>query len=147
MKVFYCCSVLSVSLFLTTIPAARAQGVLSPVEVLRNVNLDKAIAKSVRTKDPSYTYANEQDGRYKHLKAKSVEIWFSPYSKSVEVYKYTLKVGLAGAKKALSRIGADFSQGNFAYMSNGDPNSKCYAIQLEALSATSTRVSYSYECD
>jgi hypothetical protein len=147
MKVLYFCAVLSGSLFLLNSPSAHAQGVLSPVEVVRNANLDKAIAKSVRTKDPSYTYANEQDGRYKVLRAKSVEIWFSPYSKSVEVYKYTLQVGLAGAKKALTRIGADFSQGNFAYMSNGDPTSKCYAIQLEALSATSTRVSYSYECD
>lgn len=146
MKVVYTCAALAIS-SLICIPTAQAQGVLSPVEVLRNPNLDKAIAKSIRTKDKAYTYVNEQDGRYKIAKAKSVELWFNNHSKSVEVYKYTLKVGLAGAKRAFATIGADFSQGNYAYVSNGDPNSRCYSIQLEPLSATSTRVSYSYECD
>lgn len=146
MKFIYVCSVLAVS-FLAKVSTAHAQAVVSPVKVVRNAAVDKAIANSVRTKDAKYTYANEQDGRYKIVKSKSVEMWFSNYSKSVEVYKYTLSMGLAGAKRELTKIGADFSQGNYAYMSNSDPNSKCYAIQLEPLSATRTRVSYSYECD
>ncbi|GAA3984938.1 hypothetical protein GCM10022407_32380 [Hymenobacter antarcticus] len=115
--------------------------------MLRNANLDKAIAKSIRTKDPEYTYVKAQDGRYTIAKAKSVELWFNNYTKSVEVYKYTVRVGLAEAKRSFARLRADFSQGNMAYISNGDPNSTCYAIQLEPLSATSTRVSFSYECD
>lgn len=98
-------------------------------------------------KDPKYTYATEQDGRYKIVKSKNVEMWFDNYSKSVEVYKYTLPMGLAGVKRELAKIGADFSGGNYAYVGNGDPGSTCYAIQLEPLSATSTRISYSYECD
>lgn len=146
MKFIYVYSILAIS-FSAKVSTAHAQAVVSPIKVVRNAAVDKAIANSVRTKDAKYTYANEQDGRYKIVKSKSVEMWFSNYSKSVEVYKYTLSMGLAGAKRELTKIGADFSQGNYAYMSNGDPNSKCYAIQLEPLSATSTRVSYSYECD
>jgi hypothetical protein len=146
MKFIYVCSVLAVN-FLAKISTANAQAVVSPVKVLRNAAVDKAIANSVRMKDAKYTYANEQDGRYKIVKSKSVEMWFSNYSKSVEVYKYTLSMGISSAKQELTKLGADFSQGNYAYMSNGDPSSRCYAIQLEPLSATSTRVSYSYECD
>ena len=146
MKFFYLYSALFVSV-LTNISTVHAQAVVSPVRVIRNAAVDKAVANSVRTKDAKYTYANEQDGRYKIVKSKSVEMWFSNYSKSVEVYKYTLSMSIASVKRELTKIGADFSQGNYAYMSNGDPNSNCYAIQLEPLSATSTRVSYSYECD
>jgi hypothetical protein len=146
MKFNYVCSVLAVS-FLAKISPAHAQAVVSPVKVVRNAAVDKAVANAVRTKDAKYTYANEQDGRYKIVKSKGVEMWFSNYSKSVQVYKYTLSMGIAGAKRELTKIGADFSQGNYAYLSNGDPNSSCYAIQLEPLSATRTRVSYSYECD
>jgi hypothetical protein len=143
MKIIYACVVLTIS-SISSISSAQAQ---SPVEMLRNANLDKAIAKSIRTKDKAYAYANEQDGRYTIAKAKSVELWFNNYTKSVEVYKYTVRVGLAEAKRSFARLRADFSQGNMAYISNGDPNSRCYAIQLEPLSATSTRVSFSYECD
>lgn len=146
MKFVYIYSLLAVS-FLAKTSTAHAQAVVSPIKVVRNAAVDKAIANSVRMKDAKYTYANEQDGRYRIVKSKSVEMWFNNYSKSVEVYKYTLNMGIAGAKRELTKIGADFSQGNYAYMSNGDPNSRCYSIQLEPLSATSTRVSYSYECD
>jgi hypothetical protein len=96
MKIIYACVVLTIS-SISSISSAQAQ---SPVEMLRNANLDKAIAKSIRTKDKAYAYANEQDGRYTIAKAKSVELWFNNYTKSVEVYKYTVRVGLAEAKRS-----------------------------------------------
>ena len=120
--------------------------IVNPKSVIRNHNYNKKIGEFIKLKNSEFTFSTDEDKNI-ILKSKNfdLEMKFITYTKSIEVYTYTVDMKVDLVRDKLKEFRIKFDSENSGLM--GDEISNCYAIQLEKLNNGKTRVNYSYECD